>query len=143
MSGSVYVATNAHVRLLIQSGGTQSVIVAGNGASIDSKLTIYVASATFTIGSGVIDGGRAANLAYYGLPSNTAINFSGNSTFTGTIYAPDAAITLTGGGSDDYDFVGCCIGKSIKLNGHFTFHFDEDLLRSPSRGYTVTHWNEI
>jgi len=144
MSGSIYVGTNAHVRLLIQSGGTQSAVVAGNGAPVDSKLTIYVASPTFTIGSGVIDGGRAANLAYYGLTNNTAINFSGNAAFTGTIYAPDAAITLTGGGSDDYDFVGSCIGKSIKLNGHFMFHFDEELLTDgPSRGYIATHWAEL
>ncbi len=144
MSGSIYVGTNAHVRLLIQSGGTQSVIVAGNGAPVNSKLSIYVASPTFNIGSGVIDGGRAANLAYYGLPSNTAINFSGNSAFTGTIYAPDATVTLTGGGSGDYDFVGSLIAKSIKLNGHFMFHFDEDLLTDgPSRGYTATHWTEI
>jgi hypothetical protein len=144
MSGSIYVATNAHVRLLIQSGGTQSAVVAGNGAPVDSKLTIYVASPTFSIGSGNLDGGRAANLTYYGLPSNTAINFSGNSAFTGTIYAPDAAITLSGGGSNDYDFVGSCIGKSIRINGHFQFHFDEDLLvHGPSRGYMATHWNEI
>jgi hypothetical protein len=143
LSGSIYVGTNAHVRLYVQNGGTQSVIVAGNGAPVDSKLTIYVASPSFTIGSGVIDGGRAANLAYFGLPSNTSISFSGNSAFTGTIYAPDADVTLTGGGSGDYDFVGCCIAKSIKLNGHFMFHFDEDLLSSAYRGYTPIHWREI
>lgn len=144
LSGSIYVATNAHVRLLVQSGGSQSVLVAGNGAPVDSKLTIYVASPTFTIGSGVVDGGRAANLAYYGLTNNTAINFSGNAAFTGTIYAPDAVVTLTGGGTDDYDFVGSLIAKSIKLNGHFTFHFDEDLITDgPTRGYTATRWREI
>jgi hypothetical protein len=144
MSGSIYVGTNAHVRLLIQSGGTQSAIVAGNGAPVDSKLTIYVASPTFTIGSGIIDGGRAANLSYYGLPSNKAISFSGNSAFTGTIYAPDADVTLTGGGTSDYDFVGSLVAKSIKLNGHFMFHYDEDLITSgPSRGYVATHWTEI
>ena len=145
MSGSVYVGTNAQVRLLIQSGGTDSVLVAGNGADVGSKLTMYIASPSFTIGSGgSIDGGRAANLAYYGLPSNTSINFNGNANFTGTIYAPDAAITLNGGGSDSYDFVGSCIGRSITINGHFMFHFDEDLLtEGPSSGYTAIHWSEI
>jgi hypothetical protein len=145
MSGSVYVGTNAHVRLMINSGGTSSVLVAGNGAPVDSKLTMFIAASSFTIGGGgSIDGGRAANLAYYGLTNNTSITFSGNAAFTGTIYAPDAAITLNGGGSDDYDFVGSCIGKSIRLNGHFMFHFDEDLLADgPSRGYTATRWHEI
>ena len=48
------------------------------------------------------------------------------------------------GGSSDYDFVGSLIAKSIKLNGHFMFHYDEDLITSgPTRGYTATHWTEI
>jgi hypothetical protein len=145
MSGSVYVGTNAQVRLLVQSGGSDSVLVAGNGAMVGSKLTMYIASPSFSIGSGgSVDGGRAANLAYYGLPSNTSISFKGNAAFTGTIYAPDAAITLTGGGSNDYDFVGSCIGKSITINGHFMFHFDEDLLLDgPASGYIAIRWTEI
>jgi hypothetical protein len=145
LSGSVYVGTNAQVRLLVQSGGSDSVLVAGNGAMVGAKLTMYIASSSFSIGSsGSVDGGRAANLAYYGLPSNTSITFKGNATFTGTIYAPEAAITLTGGGTDTYDFVGSCIGKSVTINGHFMFHYDEDLLTDgPSRGYIATHWTEI
>ena len=44
----------------------------------------------------------------------------------------------------DYDFVGSCIAKSIKLNGHFMFHFDEDLLvDGPSRGFTAVRWAEL
>src|SRR5260370_12402781 len=93
---------------------------------------------------GSIDGGIAANRVYYGVRSNTSITFKGNAAFAGTIYAPYAAITLTGGGTDTYDFVGSCIGKSITINGHFMFHFDEDLLTNgPSSGYVATHWTEI
>jgi hypothetical protein len=145
MSGSVYVGTNAQVRLLIQSGGSDSVLVAGNGAMVGSKLSMFIASPSFTIGSGgSIDGGRAANLAYFGLPSNKSITFKGNAAFTGTIYAPEAAVTLNGGGSDSYDFVGSCIAKSITLNGHFMFHFDEDLLiNGPASGYRAIRWSEI
>jgi choice-of-anchor A domain-containing protein len=132
------------VRLLIQNGGTETVIVAGNGVDVGAKLTMYVASSTFSIGAGKIDGGRAANLSYYGLPSNTSINFSGNGTFTGTIYAPNAAVTLSGSGGNDYDIVGSVIAKTVTINGHFQFHFDEDLLTSgPARGYTAVHWSEI
>jgi hypothetical protein len=145
MSGSVYVGTNAHVRLLIKNGSTSSVLVAGNGAMVGAKLSMFIAAASFSIGgNGSIDGGRAANLAYYGLPSNKSISFSGNAAFTGTLYAPDADITLNGGGNDSYDFVGSCIGKSVTINGHFMFHFDEDLLtEGPSSGYTAIHWSEI
>jgi len=143
-TASVYVGTNAQVRLLLQNTVTDTVKVAGNGVDVGAKLTMYVATANFTIGGGTIDGGRAANLAYYGLPSNKTITFNGNATFTGTIYAPDASITLSGGGNNDYDIVGSVIARSIGINGHFQFHFDEDLLTSgPSRGYTAVHWSEI
>lgn len=144
-SASVYVGSNATVRLYIQSGGVGSVLVAGNGGYTAGKLTMYVAASSFSIGGGgAVDGGRAANLAYYGLPSNTSISLSGNAAFTGTIYAPSADFTMSGGGSSSYDFVGCGIFRSITFNGHFMFHFDEALLTSgASRGYFAVSWNEL
>jgi hypothetical protein len=51
---------------------------------------------------------------------------------------------INGGGSSDYDFVGSCICDTITFNGHFMFHFDEDLLNSgASRGYIAVSWKEI
>jgi hypothetical protein len=144
MNGTIYVNTNARVKLEILSGGTDGVLVNSSGTNA-GNLTIYVAAASFTIGgNGSVDGGKAANLAYYGLPSNTIITLNGNAGFTGTIYAPSAALTLNGGGSSDYDFVGSCIANSLTTNGHFMFHFDEALLKSPaSRGYLAVSWREL
>jgi len=45
--------------------------------------------------------GQAKNFQYFGLPSNKTINFSGNATFAGVIYAPQADLTMSGGGSTD------------------------------------------
>jgi hypothetical protein len=145
LSGSIYVCTNVHVRLFVQGGSADRILVAGNGATnVTSKLTLYVDSPSFSLGSGgSIDGGRAANFAYFGLPNNKSITLSGNANFTGTIYAPDADLTLSGGGSNDYDIVGSVVAKSIKINGHFSFHYDEDLRTKGYRGYTATHWSEI
>jgi len=144
-SASIYVGTNANVSMLIQNGGVGSVLVGGNGATNAGKLTMYVSASSFTLGgSGVVDGGKAANLAYYGLPGNTSLTLNGNASFTGTIYAPDADFTMNGGGSSSYDFVGSGICKSITFNGHFMFHFDESLLTSgASRGYFAVSWNEL
>lgn len=145
LSGSIYVATNAHVRLLVQSGSIDKVVIGGSGNNA-GKLTMYVSASSFSItGSGTINSpGRAANFAYYGLPGNTSISLSGNAAFTGTLYAPDASLTLNGGGSNNYDFVGSCVAKSVTFNGHFMFHYDQDLLNSgASRGYFAVHWSEI
>jgi hypothetical protein len=88
--------------------------------------------------------GSALSLQYWGLPSNTSVSIGGNSSFTGTIYAPQAALTLNGGGSDNYDFVGASISKTAKLNGKVQFHYDEALERlGPDRGYVVNSWNEL
>ena len=65
----------------------------------------------------------------YGLPSNTSVTWSGNNACSGTIYAPQATLTMGGGGNSVYDYVGACVVHSIRLNGHFNFHFDEDLKR--------------
>ena len=96
-------------------------------------------------GSGVVNGtGNAANFSYSGLPSNTSISFSGNAAFVGTIYAPSAALHLGGGGSTTYDFVGASVSKTVQMNGHFNFHYDENLGKATSDGYyVVTSWNEL
>ncbi len=146
ISGSIYVGTNVNVRMLIQNGSIGSILVAGNGATNNTgKLTMYVSAASLSIGgNGGIDGGRAANLVYYGLAGNTSITLSGNAAFTGAIYAPSATLTLNGGGNNSYDFVGSGIFKSVTFNGHFMFHFDESLLNSgASRGYFAISWKEL
>jgi hypothetical protein len=145
LSGSVYVNSNVVVRLRLTSNASPSIIrVAGPGNDA-GKLTIYMDGPTFILtGNSVVDGGNAANLSYYGTPNNTQIKFSGNAAFTGTIYAPEAAFTMGGGGNNTYDFVGSSITKTVTMNGHFNFHFDENLLNSgPVRGYSATSWREL
>ncbi len=45
----------------------------------------------------------------------------------GTIYAPEVAFTLGSGGLNTYDFQGAWVVRSLAVNGHFNFHFDENL----------------
>jgi hypothetical protein len=145
LSSSIYVASNAVVRLLLTGTAKPSNIeVDGSGVN-SGKLTIYMDGPSFTLsGSAAVDGGSAASLSYYGTTNNTSVSFTGNSSFTGTIYAPEADIKLGGGGNNTYDFVGSVIGNTITMNGHFNFHFDENLLAAgPSRGFVATSWREL
>jgi hypothetical protein len=100
MAGTIYINTNAHVRLLVQGGSLSGVTIAGGG-----NLTMYVSAASFSLnGNNALNyQGRAVNFSYIGLPSNKSISLDGNASFTGTIYAPSASMTLNGGGSSDYD----------------------------------------
>ena len=130
LSKSLLVTGN--VRLLVTT--RVSLIGANDHICISpgSSLEIYAYCATASIGGlGIVNrAGNATNFSYFGLATNTKISLAGNVDFTGVVYAPQAAFTIGGGGSDTYDFVGASVTKSVKLNGHYRFHFDENLLRA-------------
>jgi hypothetical protein len=117
-------------------------ILSTNGTS--GTLTVYQVSGTMSMsGNPTVDSGRARNFWYYGLPGVTSVTFGGTSSFIGVIYAPEASLTLNGGGNNN-GLIGSSITKSITMNGHFDFHFDQDLLSvSPIRAYVVTSWIEL
>jgi len=144
LSGGIYV-TNANVTLLLTGNASPPVIyLAGTGPTA-GKLTIYMDGPTFGIGgSSYIDSGNATNLTYYGTTNNTQISISGNAAYCGTIYAPEANLKLSGGGSGTYSFIGATVTKTVTINGHFQFHYDENLaLVGPKRGFVPRSWREL
>ena len=97
-------------------------------------LTLYVGRATgsgdhLSLGSnGAINQpGYAANLLVYGLPSLTSLNVDFNGGFIGAIYAPEADAMFGNSGSSSADISGAIVAKSVTLNSHSNFHFDENL----------------
>ena len=145
VSGSIYVRENSNVLLYVTDSlnikGEDSIYIAP-GAS----LTLVVGASKASIGGGgvVNPGGNALAFQYLGLPSNSSLALGGNAKFTGAIYAPQADFQLNGGGDDTYDFVGASVTSTVKMNGHFNFHYDEALADlGPDIGYMVTDWNEI
>jgi hypothetical protein len=109
----------------------------------DATLTLYVAgpTANFTQVNTV---GNASTFAYYGLPTNTKVTWSGNAQYLGTVYAPNADFNLGGGGANTMDFQGSAVVRSVNMNGHFNVHYDENLRRAgPTAGYKVIAWREL
>jgi hypothetical protein len=120
----------------------QDVIVIQPGAS----LQLYVSAPEALIGGqGVLNqDGSALAFQYLGLPENQTLNYQGNGEFIGVVYAPDTDFYLGGGGNSVYDFTGASITKTVQMNGHYKFHYDEALSKlGPIRDYIVTSWNEI
>jgi hypothetical protein len=139
LSGKVHVKGN--VALLVNDAftlGSKDYIYVEPG----SKLTVYVAAKETTI-SGSIYVDTALNFTYFGLNSNKAIKFNGNGQFTGAIYAPHAEFTMSGGGSNAIDFIGAAVVKTISMNGHFNFHFDEALAKLAPQDYVMNSWDEL
>lgn len=144
-SSDIQVEAGVTVRLRVDSTSFSPAnihIVSTNGTS--GTLTVYqVAGSASMSGNNTVDSGRARNFWYYGLPGVTSVTYGGNSSSIGVIYAPEADLTLNGGGNNN-GLIGASITKSITMNGHYNFHFDEDLLTvGPTRGFVVSSWQEL
>ena len=146
LSGSIYIGTNVHVRIKM----TGNVKMAGNNDQIriapGGSCKFYMVGASFSVkGQGLVnEDGAAGSFYYYGASSNTSVDFGGNANFTGAIYAPNADLTLGGGGSSSYNFIGAAVVKTITMNGHYNIHYDENIRRiGPCRGFVPTCWREL
>ena len=140
LSGSVYVKGAATLYVTDTLNMTALTIKNGN------SLALYSSAPSVTIAgnNAANNGGTAASFSFWGMPSVKDIALTGNGTFVGTIYAPDANFTLNGSGNNTIDFIGASITKTARMNGHFNFHYDEALRRyGPFRGYIVSAWNEM
>ena len=125
----------------LSMAGQSQIIIRTN-----ASLKLYVGGASASIGGKGIanEAGNATKFSYWGLPTNTSLSFSGNAGFMGSVYAPSASFSLSGGGNNQLDFIGSSVTSTVTFNGHFSFHYDELLGRTgASRGYIVTSWNEI
>jgi hypothetical protein len=154
LSGSVYVGQS---NVVLYVTGSINISSSGSTKKGDAapqiyiapgaSLTLYMGGATANIsGNGIVNAtGNAKSFAYYGLPSNTALNITGNGAFYGTIYAPQADFNLKGSGKSSIDdFTGASITKTTTMTGNFNFHYDESLASLTTLGgYDAILWEEL
>lgn len=146
LNGSIYIATNANVRIKISQSVSSSTMVI-RLSPVNATLQIFMQGSAFTLGGGALidnPSGHPDRFFLYGLPSCTSVTFGGNGNFYGCIYTPNADFYLGGGGSDTWDFVGSSVTSTVTMNGHYNFHFDENLRNvGPAKAYVAYSWEEI
>jgi len=135
---TLYVPTSNNVTLYLTGSFTMqsqisSYLNLGAGASLKLYVGTTSGSATTITLTQVNNTGDDSKLQIFGLPSTTSISWNGNASFSGVVYAPEAAISLGGGGNTHYDFQGAFTVGSMKLNGVFNIHYDQNLQRGPMR----------
>ncbi len=145
ITGGVFIGTNANVQIRV----TSAISISGGAGIVISpggSLKIYMVGASASFGGQGVGNqtGNAASFYYFGLPSNTSLSFSGNASFIGAIYAPEADFNLKGSGnSTTTDFVGSSVTKSVKMTGNYNFHYDENLRRNGmGHAYVPVWWQE-
>lgn len=96
-------------------------------------------------GNGIMNqSGFAVNCQLNFTPAATKLSIGGNGTILSTVVAPEANVTMNGGGRTNTDFVGCLMANTIKMNGNFSFHYDEALgKRGANSRFIITSWNEV
>ncbi|MCF7669622.1 MAG: hypothetical protein K9N48_07595 [Verrucomicrobia bacterium] len=112
----------------------------------DASLKLYLDTDAKISGQGIMNSGSPEYLQVYGLSGCNNLEFSGNASFSGVVYAPNAQLSLKGGGSDVADFQGAAIANNISLFGNYNFHYDESLkdrIIGPIKEYVVTSWSEL
>lgn len=144
-SGTITVEPGVAVTLLVtaQFFHPSSITLRG-GMTNSGSIVMYLSppnpggSATLNGNSaGAAIGNRPANFICFGLPTVSSVTLAGIADFVGVIYAPDAVVTMNGGGSA-INLSGSIIAGRVTDNGHYSFHFDESLLTAGPFGYYHT-----
>ncbi|WP_309400399.1 DUF7305 domain-containing protein [Cerasicoccus maritimus] len=76
--------------------------------------------------------------------SGQSIDYHGNAALSGVIYAPEADVSLKGGGSGG-EVLGAIIANTIKVTGTYGFHYDVQLknLFFEEDSWRMESWNEL
>ncbi|MBI5775637.1 MAG: hypothetical protein HZA89_18110 [Verrucomicrobia bacterium] len=146
LTGSLLVRSNVNAVLVVNGNinltGNDAVVIQTGGS-----LNLYMNGTTAKIGgNGVVNSNAyTTNFMYWGRPGNTELTVSGNGSFVGVVYAPQASFTLNGGGNSDIEaFNGAVVANTARLNGNFSFHYDESLAkRTDGNRFTATSWDEF
>jgi hypothetical protein len=120
--------------IYLAPGGTMTLYDGDTNTASSDSITIS--------GGGIANGNCcASNFEMIGLPSCKTITYSGSAGYTGTIYGPEASVTLSGGA----DVSGAVVGNTITLSGGSNFHYDEALGASTNgvTKYVIASWREL
>jgi hypothetical protein len=140
LRGTVYVGASS--RLYVSSSLDLQGVTIKPGARFD----LFSNASDMSIAGNTTpnSSGRATSFFIWGTSNVTSIQLTGNGGLTGAYYAPNAQLSLKGGGNDYYDFIGAGIVRSVVMRGHFNFHYDEALGKfGPDRGWYINSWNEM
>lgn len=114
------------------------------GPNKSGTVYMYQESGSATLSGNTTAGGyRPENFIYYGLPGVTSLTLGGTTAFIGAIYAPEASLTLKGGGGNN-GIMGALVVQSLSMGGHYNVHYDQGLagIGGP-KGFTAISWREF
>jgi len=129
-SGAIVLTNTTSTELALYAAGDIS--ISGNGAANPTnsppRMTFH----------GTRTAAQAATLG------RQQFDLSGNADYSGLVYAPNADVSLRGGGSSG-QFSGAIIAYSVTFNGNYDFHYDVQLAsyQNQQRYFKPLNWIEL
>ena len=115
----------------------------GNSGSLDIGPTgslEFFANGNIDIKGTVNNPGVAKSLSFLGMNNCLSVGINAGAEFACSIYAPRADVVVTGSA----DGSGAIVGKSIKMTGGMSWHYDKALEGDPREGrYVASSWIEL
>ena len=109
----------------LSMGGSDSLLITGTTATL-----IVGGTSCNILGNAVVNQVRRPQDFRLNCASTvTSVEIKGNQHPIAVVNASRANVTLYAAGSNMVDFIGALLAKQVVLNGNFSFHFDENLLR--------------
>lgn len=145
------VSSGATVVLTVTTDSGTAVSVSGN-ASIavptNANLEMYTSGNVAIAGNGVVNSNQPAAFQLYGTrtadaASEQSISISGNGQLSAVVYAPNANLSMNGGGSSG-SVLGAAVAKTVTVTGGSAFHYDEALAdMTDGNPFGITRWAEL
>lgn len=115
------------------------IVIANNG-----RLRLFLDGDLTVSGKGFAGANHTTDrLILYGLAGCDSIDLSGQAIVRGSIFAPNATLTLSGGGNQG-SFEGAATAAALTVNGNYKIHHDLALREAPIAPlrHSVTSWRE-
>ncbi|MDB6115476.1 MAG: hypothetical protein JWQ62_2421, partial [Lacunisphaera sp.] len=148
-SDMVTIAAGKNVVFLMNnSSGADAVVVTGTAGitvSAAASLNVYTNGNVRIAGSGMANTNNnpASNMFWGTNSTSQTFDISGNGKLTAVIYAPNAIVSLNGGGATGL-MLGAVVAKDITMNGGTAFHYDDALGRlTTGNPYGISKWREL
>jgi len=134
---NVTIAANRPVTIV----GTITALGAGLALQAGASLMVYIDGAVNAGNNAISNSNWAGSLQIF-TSTSASCTIGGNGNIYACLYAPNAALTCSGGGSTGM-LVGSYVARTISSGGHMDFHYDE-ALQLPTAGspWTITGWYE-
>ena len=125
--GAIKLSGNKSQTLVAGNYVASSLSISGNARlTIDSTLgpvNLYVSGAISIAGNGINNVSSVPSKFNLVSTGTASVNFSGNANFSGTVYAPNAELNLSGNGT----MYGAFVGARMRVSGNGAIHYDKVL----------------